>query len=236
MNLIDVAALVVLIASVVYSLYRGFLHSLLSVACCLLSLLLAFSIAPRLSAQLWENKSITAEMATYTDARTRVQDTTLANMSVSQLNGDESIARVLEKVSLPSPIAVILENNLRDRVFASVGLDRVNDYVSNTVVAVAVNVLCFIFAFTVCFLALSTLVSLIQHVFKLPLLKQLDWLAAVVMGLIRGALILYVIFLMLPILSTVIRLDTFDELVTQSAFAPIFQSNGFFSSVIAGKM
>lgn len=235
MNMIDIAALVIIGASIVYSLYRGFLHSLLSLACCLLSLLLAFSIAPKLSAQVSGNKGITAEMATYTDAVTRVQDSDLANMSVSQLN-DETIARVLEKVALPSPIAVILENNLRGQVFASSGLTRVNDYVSNTVVAVAVNVLCFIFAFAACFLVLSTLVSLIQHVFKLPLLKQLDWLAACVMGLARGALLVYVAFLLLPILSTVFRLEAFDELLAQSAFAPIFQSNGFFAGVIAGRM
>ena len=235
MNLIDLVILVILGASVAYSLYRGFLHTLLSVGCCVLSVLLAFSFAPRLSAIVSGSEGITAEMATYTDAITRVQDYDLANMPVDQLN-DELIARVLAKTSLPAPIATILESNLRGRVFASAGLVRVNDYVSNTVVAVTINVLCFLAAFVVIYLILSVLVSLIQHVFQFPLLKQLDWLAAGAFGLARGALLVYVVFLLLPILSTVIRLEAFDELLAQSTFASIFQSNGFFASVIVGRL
>ena len=235
MNVIDIVILVVLGASVAYSLYRGFLHTLLSVGCCMLSVLLAFTFAPKLSAIVSGSEGITAEMATYTDAITRVQDSDLANMSVDQLN-DGLITQVLDKVALPAPIASILESNLRGKVFATAGLSRVNDYVSNTVVAVTVNVLCFLAAFAVTYLVLSVVVSLIQHVFQLPLLKQLDWLAAAVFGLARGTLLLYVLFLLLPSLSTVIRLDTFDELLAQSTLVSVFQSNGFFASVIAGRL
>ena len=80
------------------------------------------------------------------------------------------------------------------------------------------------------------IVSLIQHVFKLPLLKQLDWLAGGLFGLARGALIVYVLFLLIPILSTVIPMDAFNELVAQSMLAPIFQSDGFFARVVSGRL
>ena len=80
------------------------------------------------------------------------------------------------------------------------------------------------------------MVSLIAHVFKLPLLKQLDWLAGGAFGLARGALILYVIFLLIPILSTIIPLDNFNELLAQSTLAPIFQSDGFFARMVSGKL
>ena len=102
-------------------------------------------------------------------------------------------------------------------------------------VAVALNALCYIVCFAVSFLVLSVVLSLIQHVFKLPLLKQLDWLAGGIFGLIRGALLLYVIFLLIPILSTVIPLDAFNDLLAQSTLAPIFQSDGFFAGVISGR-
>ena len=79
-------------------------------------------------------------------------------------------------------------------------------------------------------------VGLMQAVFKLPLLKHLDWLAGGAFGLVRGGLILYVIFLLIPILSTVIPLDAFNELLAQSTLAPVFQSDGFFVKVITGKL
>lgn len=235
MNIIDIVILVILGASVIYGLYRGFVHTLLSVACCLLSVFLAFTFGPRVSHAISSNPGITSTLANYTDAVARVGDYSLASTPVSQLS-DGLVTQVLESVSLPSPIASILESNLKSQVFSGTGLSTVNDYVSNTVVAVAVNALSYLGCFIVSYLVLSVIVSLIQHVFKLPLLKQLDWLAGGLFGLVRGALILYVIFLLMPILSTVIPLDAFNELLAASTLAPIFQSDGFFAGVIAGRI
>ena len=235
MNVIDIVILVALGASVVYGLYRGFVHTVLSVACCLISLFLAFTFGPQLSSIVSGNQGISSTLATYTDAVTRVGDYSLASTPVSQLS-DNVITQVLNSVNLPAPIASILQGNMKGQVFSGAGLTTVNEYVSNTVVAVAVNVLCFIAVFAVSYMVLSVLLGLIQHVFDLPLLKQLDWLAGGAFGLVRGALILYAIFLLIPILSTIIPLDSFNELLAQSSLAPIFQSDGFFSRVISGKL
>ena len=85
-------------------------------------------------------------------------------------------------------------------------------------------------------MVLSVLTGLIDAVFKLPLLKHMDWLAGGAFGLLRGGLILYVIFLVIHILSTVIPLEEFNELMSQSNLAPVFQRNGFFIRVISGKL
>lgn len=235
MNIIDIVILIVIGASVIYGLYRGFVQTVLSVACCLISIVVAFAFGPRLAAVVSGNNDISSTLLTYTDAIARVGDSNLANTPVSQLT-DGVISQVLNSVSLPEPIASILENNLKGQVFSQINLTTVNEYVSSTVVAVAVNALSFVACFALCYLVLSVLVSLIAHVFKLPLLKQLDWLAGGAFGLARGALILYVIFLLIPILSTIIPLDNFNELLAQSTLAPIFQSDGFFARMVSGKL
>ena len=66
MNVIDIVILVILGASVVYGLYRGFIHTLLSVACCLISVFVAFSYGPRLSALISGSQGVTSTLATYT--------------------------------------------------------------------------------------------------------------------------------------------------------------------------
>ena len=235
MNIIDIVILVIVGASVIYGLYRGFMHTLLSVACFLISIFVAFAYGPKLSAVVSGSQGVTSTLATYTDAVARVGDYSLASTPVSQLT-DNVIQQVLDSVSLPESISSILQNNLKTQSFSGTGLNTVNDYVSNTVVAVAINILCFIACFAACYLVLSIIVSLIQHVFKLPLLKQLDWLAGGAVGLVRGAALVYVAFLLMPILSTIIPMDSFNELLAQSTLAPIFQSDGFFASVIAGKL
>ncbi len=234
-NIIDIAIIVILGASLVYGLYRGFVHTLLSVACCLISVVLAFVFGPKLAAMVSGSEGVSSTLATYTDAVARVGDYNLASLPVDQLPVDR-IDQILSSVSLPEPISNILSSNLKGKVFESAGLTTVNDYVSNTVVGVAVNILCFIAVYAVAYMVLSVLTGLIDAVFKLPLLKHLDWLAGGAFGLLRGGLILYVIFLIIPILSTVIPLDAFNDLMAQSTLAPIFQSDGFFVRVISGKL
>ncbi|MCI5565494.1 MAG: CvpA family protein [Clostridiales bacterium] len=234
MNIIDIIILVILGVSMIYGVYRGFVHTLLSVACCLLSVLIAFAFGPRLSAIVSNSKGVSSTLATYTDAVARVGDYDLAAANVSQLS-DSLINQVLENVSLPQSIQNILRSNLSNQSFAGTGLSTVNDYVSNTVVAVAINILCFLACFALSYVVLSLLLSLIQHVFRLPLLRQLDWLAGGAFGLMRGALLLYALFLVVPLLSTIIPLDAFNELLSQSALSPIFQSDGLFARVISGR-
>lgn len=234
MNIIDIVILVILGVSMIYGVYRGFVHTLLSVACCLLSVLIAFAFGPKLSAIVSNSKGVSSTLATYTDAVARVGDYDLAAANVSQLS-DSLVNQVLENVSLPQSIQNILRSNLSNQAFAGTGLSTVNDYVSNTVVAVAINILCFLACFALSYVVLSLLLSLIQHVFRLPLLRQLDWLAGGAFGLMRGALLLYALFLVVPLLSTIIPLDAFNELLSQSALSPIFQSDGLFARVISGR-
>ena len=116
-NIIDIAIIVILGASLVYGLYRGFVHTLLSVACCLVSVVLAFMFGPRLSALISGNEGVSSTLATYTDAVARVGDYNLASLPVDQLPVDR-IDQILSSVSLPEPIANILSSNLKGKVFA----------------------------------------------------------------------------------------------------------------------
>ena len=235
MNIIDIVILVVLGISALYGIYRGFMHTILSLACCLVSVILAFSFSPKLAQWIRNNPGISSTLATYTDAGARVGDSDLANTSVQELP-DYMLQQILDNVTLPQPIAEILQNNLTNRVLENTNENTVNDYVSKTIVTVVIDILSFIACFIVAYLVLSLLINLIHHVFKLPLLKQLDWLAGGIFGLLRGAMTLYVIFLLIPIISTVIPLDSFNVLLSESSLAPIFQSDGFFAKAIAGQL
>lgn len=238
MNAIDIIILVVLGVSIAYGLYKGFLHALLSLACGLLAFILAFTISPKLARQLSQSSGVSSSLATYTDAIARVGDYNLATAPVDALSND-TIDLILANVHLPDAIENILEQNLKNRAFQSndpyapSAVRTVNDYVSNTIVGVAVKILCFIVCYILFYLVLSLLVNLIHHVFELPLLKQMDWLAGGVLGLLRGAVILYVVFLALPLINTIISMEALDTLISESTLAPIFQSNGLFTRIIA---
>ena len=112
MNAIDIAILFILAASIIYGCYRGFVHTILSMACCILAFLVAVIFGPSLASSVSSNESIQSTLVNYTDALTRVDDTTLANQQIAGQMDDGVIGRILENVNLPDPIKNILENNL----------------------------------------------------------------------------------------------------------------------------
>ena len=146
MNLIDIIILALLGISVLVGLYRGFVASVASLGGCILSLGLTSWLNPKLVAWVQSNPELIRTLMSYTDAGTRIGDQTLSQTSVSALN-QGTISEILTRVNLPGPLNTLLQNNLQQQVFRNAGLDRVGDYVSQTIVGAVVNVLCFVACF-----------------------------------------------------------------------------------------
>ncbi len=228
----DIGILIILGLSVVYGVYHGFLHTLLSVVSVLAAVFLAVTFGPVLSDALQSNQGLVNNMVTFTDAVTRVGDVTLAQTPAAGLT-DAQAEEVISSVKLPDVLSGILRSSLKNA--DQPGSATVNDYVSKTVVNAAVRVLCCVAVFAVSALGLSLLTGLIAGVAKFPLLKTADFLAGGLFGLARGAVIVYVIFLLLPIVSTVLPQGVTQAYLDGSRLAGLFSSDGFFIKVIQGR-
>ncbi len=235
MNVIDIVILGILGISVLVGLYRGFIASVASLGSCLLSLLLSFYLNPRLVEWVRSNPEWIRTLMSYTDAATRIGDQTLAQTPVSSL-GAGGITEILSKVSLPEPLNRLLQSNLQNQVFQSMGLNQVGDYVSQTIVSAVLSVICFLACFLVCFLVLHLVLGFLKAVFRFPVLKQMNSLAGGVLGLLRGALLCFLAFALLPLIQTVVPVGNLDQLVTESTLAPLFNSSNLITAIMRGRL
>ena len=55
-----------------------------------------------------------------------------------------------------------------------------------------------------------------------------------VYGLLRGVITLYVLFLLVPVIRTIIPVDLLTRYLGQSALSAIFTSDGFFARIVTG--
>ncbi len=221
--------------SVLFGFYRGFVSSLLNAGSGLVSFGLSFVLYPKLAAVIQGNEELVRTLMHYTDASSRIGNLSLATTNVVQM-GQEKINEVLTSVSLPEPLNTMLQVNLESQVFTGTSLTTVNDYVSQTILQASINILCFVACFILTFIALSLLGSAIRAVFRLPVLKQLDWLAGGAFGLLRGLLLCLVVFTLVPLLTTMLPLDFIMEEINQSQLAPIFTSGNLIMAIMNGKL
>ena len=233
MNIVDIVIIAILGLSVLVGLYRGFISSVASMGSCLISLGLSFWLSPKLAAAIQNNPEILKTLVSYTDAATKIGDQTLASTSVASLT-QGTIMDILNKVSLPAPLNTLLQSNLENKVFG--GTADVGSYVSQTIVGAILNVICFILCFVVLMLVLHFLLNFLKVVFKFPVLKQLNAIAGGALGLLRGVLLCFVAFAVLPLIQTIVPVTGVNDLVTQSALAPLFNSGNLILAIMNGKL
>lgn len=233
MNIVDGILLFVLVISVVYGLYHGFIQSIASLAGLGISIFAGLLFGPRLAALLSGNQQIRDVLTNYSDAVVRVGDYELASSPVSQVSGN-LLETVLNSVSFPEPIENLLRDNIITQAFSRGGLATVNDYVSNTLIQTVISVLSFLACCLIAYLVWSFIVSIIRHVFEFPILRQLDWLAGGLFGLARGAAVCYLLVLLIPLIQAVIPDERIVTFMQESQIADLFRNDGFFSRIIKG--
>ncbi|MBQ3705431.1 MAG: CvpA family protein [Clostridia bacterium] len=233
MNLIDIIILGILGISVLVGLYRGFVASVASLGSTVLSFALSSWLNPKLVAWVQSNPEFIKTLMSYTDAGTRIGDQALAQTNVAALTGS-GVSEVLAKVNLPAPLSTLLQNNLQNQVFRTSGISQVGDYVSQTIVGAVLNVICFVVCFLACFLVLHLVLGFLKVLFRFPVLKQLNSLVGGVFGLLRGALLVFVAFALLPLIQTAIPLEGLNELLAGSSLAPLFNSDQLILMIMNG--
>lgn len=236
MNVIDWAVIGIIGISVLFGLYRGFIASVASLGGTLVSLGASYWLSPKLAEFLRTKTTLANTLMTYADAATRLKDSSLSSMSVPGLSA-ENISTILSRVSLPPPLDSLLKNNLEKQVYQATGLVQdVGHYVSQTIVSALMNVLCF----AICFMALLALfhviINLLKAVFRFPVLKQLNSVAGGIFGLLRGVLLCFVAFSLLPLIQTMVPVEGLVEIVNASTLAPLFNSGNLILSIMNGHL
>ena len=219
MYIIDIAILAVLAVSVLYGMYRGFISGVLSVAALIGSAALAFSMSGQLAAWLQGNQTLVSTLVYYTDAGSRIGDLELSLLPASQVT-QTALARILSGAKLPSAF----ESAFLSALGAAPSAMTVSDLLSNTIVSVSLSILSFLICFLLSYIVLSFVIHLINYVFELPVLRHLDALAGGLFGLVRGALLLFILFALVPIVLAVAPVEPLQAMIDQSRLAPLFDS------------
>ena len=101
-------------------------------------------------------------------------------------------------------------------------------------VLVTINILVFLACYGVLRALTAFILGWRNYAKSLPRLKKVDIPAAIGTGLIRGVLCLFLLFMLCPIVLTVLPFDVVEELVDASVLASFFYRSNFLLSIIPG--
>jgi uncharacterized membrane protein required for colicin V production len=226
------AILALLILSVLSGFHRGFLVSILSIASFFISWLAAYLFMPLVAGAIMGQEDIVTQMLYYTEGAETLGSVDLSRALVSEL---DNVSAVVSGANLPYPINTLVHANISGEVFQSAGLTTVGEYFNHTIVNVAINVISFLAIFLLVTLILSFVIRGVDFVTKLPVLHQFDRLLGAGFGLIRGILIIFLVFMLVPLVLTVLSpFPDIQHYIEDSAFGNFFYNSNFLLGLIPG--
>lgn len=219
LNIIDLIIIAAIAVSVLYGLYRGFINGVLSVAALVASAGLSFMLCGDLAAWLQQNKTLVDTLIYYTDAGSRISNLDLSLLPVSQVT-ENALSQILLSANLPSAF----ETAFLSRFAYAAQSTNIAQLLSQTIVSVSLSILSFLICFLLSYVVCTFIIHLIGYVFELPVLRHLDALAGGVFGLVRGVMLVFIFFALVPIVLAVVPVDFVSEMIAQSQLAPYFDS------------
>jgi len=220
---------------VLFGLYKGFINSVFGLFGVFFALLIAYTVYPQLAKSLQDNESLVRNLIHYSDASSRIHDLELSQTPVAGIP-QQTLNEIMTRVNLPQPFGDFVRANIIDQVFAPLGSLNVSDYLNQTLIAVTLNILCFLACFGVAYAAVMLLVHLLGYVFRMPVLKHFDLLLGGLFGGVRGVFLVFVIFAIVPVLLTVSPIEQVSNAIEQSRLAAIFYQTNLIQSIMQGTL
>lgn len=204
--MVTVLILVILGLCVLAGYYRGVIYSAVSLGLTLLSFFLALLLIPVITGPVRESKSLYGMLLYNFEGYEYVTKTSVEMIHdpVSSIDGD-TLSEVIENAALPRPFDRAIAKNIRREAYASSGISTLGDYFNQTIVDVVLNILSLLLLFAIIRVLLGFILRMIDYGRRgLPALKQFDALFSCGIGFLHGVMLLYIFFLIAPIILTIV--------------------------------
>ena len=231
MNLLDVIILGIIGLSIAYGLYSGLISSVINVVGLAAAWIGALCFYPRLSAWIAQNTSLLDLIVHYTEGASHLTSLETARTSVASA-AYEFIVQTIQNAKFPAPFDTMLLDNITGQVFSGMGLTTIADYFNYTLAYAVLNIISFLLILAFVYLIFTIAGSIIGYVMRFPVLRVGDSLLGAAFGALRGVFVVFVLFMLLPVVLSVVQMDFLQELIDQSAFASFFYDGNFLLSAI----
>lgn len=233
MNLLDFAILAVLALFVLSGIYKGFVYNAIEILFFVICTVFALLLTPMISSRVEASDTIYNAMLYYTEGAENIKDVEYRKKNISEISNAE-----LEEIYVQSdaayPMDERIRENIADEAYESKGISNLGDYFNTTMVIVTINILVFLVLFGTLRLILGFILGWWNYANKLPQLKKAELPAAIGAGLIRGVLAVFLLFMLCPLVLTVLPFDVVSELVENSKLAHFFYYSNFLLGLIPG--
>lgn len=228
MNLVDYLVVAVLLVSALIGFYRGLVSTLADCVGLGIALAIAYFCYPLVSGWIAGHEDWLEFIIYLSEGSSHIPIDMMefARSDVQQLALAE-VEAVVQASGFTAPFDSYLLANIQGLVFAP-ELTLLADYFDQTVADATLNMISFVLCCAVSYLIAAFLVYVIDQTFRFPVLRACDGLAGAGLGLLRGYVILMVLFMLVPLVVNMLQIDFINEMLDEAALAKWFLPDNWF--------
>jgi|GEM_PF-2197531 len=231
MNIIDLAAILLLALFVVIGVYRGFLRSMATVCIFVVAFVFAAIFTGPMVRQAYRKTELYEAINYYTEGDQLLASagTGIAQSPVDSFRRDE-LVRILAATTLPVPVQQAVVRNAVDQRKSGLGITSLAEYVDATLTENVLGVGSFIILFVSCVVVLQVGLAMYNALRPLPVLKKHDSLLGGLCGVLFGLMTVMAVFCVLPVVQSVLPVQEFGVMMNKSRVGMIIQEVNFMLS------
>jgi uncharacterized membrane protein required for colicin V production len=232
MNL-DLLFIILIAIAVFEGIYRGFLHSSLSLGAFFLSTITSYLFYPVVSAAVKASPSMFKFLVYYTEGAEKIKSFEDASLLVNGL-APEKLDSIISNSTAAQPFLTLIRQNIETNAFAKDGLTTVGEYFNMTIVSAVLNILSFLLVFVIARILFAFVLGAINYTVEFPELKRYDRTVGGLFGATRGMMLCFLVTMAVPVMFLVMPVDRVTEYFQNSPLGMFFYSNNFFLNLIRG--
>ncbi|WP_066685748.1 CvpA family protein [Christensenella intestinihominis] len=215
---------------ILQGLHKGFLISVANTVGMAVSWLVGFLFSPLMS-QAIAKGSFYNFLFYFTNGVDQLQAS--GNLAVTSLSQTQ-IGDIVSTAGLPFPFDQLVSSNMTNQVFEAQGFHTVSEYFGYTITNVVVNIFSFLVIYLIARIVISLLVNAVNYASPLPVLRKCDSLAGGAVGVLRGFLGMFALFMIIPVILISMPADFITPILNDSPMATFFYESNFLLGGISG--
>lgn len=232
MNFINLNLIIIFFIAIyiLQGFHKGFLISVANTIGMAISWVVGFLFSPLMS-QAIAKGSFYKFLLQFTNGVDLLQAN--GNLAVTTLSPIQ-IDSIVQNANVPFPFDKLITQNMTNQVFEPQGYHTVSEYFGYTTTNIVVNIFSFLIIYLIARIVISLLINAVNYANPLPVLRKFDSVAGGAVGVLRGILGMFALFIMLPVIMISLPTDFISPLIANSSMSEFFYQSNFLLNGISG--
>ncbi|MEG1473179.1 MAG: CvpA family protein [Christensenella sp.] len=232
MNFINLNLIIIFFIAIyiLQGFHKGFLISVANTIGMVISWVVGFLFSPLMS-QAVAKGSFYKFLLQFTNGVDLLQAN--GNLAVTTLSPIQ-IDSIVQNANVPFPFDKLITQNMTNQVFEPQGYHTVSEYFGYTTTNIVVNIFSFLIIYLIARIVISLLINAVNYANPLPVLRKFDSVAGGAVGVLRGILGMFALFIMLPVIMISLPTDFISPLIANSSMSEFFYQSNFLLNGISG--